>query len=153
MLFRSLRSAEWTGRNGLNLLIGNVLQGEATDDFHQAQASHVERFRAFQQNPKARIALGRVIVPLDGADAATRKRYLSYAEGRAARTRQPQGERRTLFPLDLVGSADEILERLRRDPVLPLVDELRLELPYAFAHEEYAQILTDFRQRIAPELG
>lgn len=149
----SLRSAEWTGRNGLNLLIGNVLRGEATDDFHQAQTSHVERFRAFQQNPNARIALGRVIVPLDGADAATRMRYLAYAEGRAARTLQPQGERRTLFPLDLVGSADEILERLRRDPVLPLVDELRLELPYAFAHEEYAQILTDFRQRIAPELG
>lgn len=150
----SLRSAEWAGRNGLNLLVGNVVQGEATDDFHQAQTSHVERFRSFHAGPHgARVAMGRVIVPLDHADAATRRRYREFAAGRAARTLYPQGDRRTLYPLDLVGTSDEILERLRLDPVLPLVSELRLELPYAFAHDDYVQILEDFRRRIAPELG
>jgi alkanesulfonate monooxygenase SsuD/methylene tetrahydromethanopterin reductase-like flavin-dependent oxidoreductase (luciferase family) len=160
----SLRSAEWAGREGLNLLIGNVVQGEGTDDFHVAQTRHVERFRAALDGSgisvstdtgirSARVALGRVIVPLDHADAATRKRYLGFAAERTARTLEPQGVRRILYPRDLVGTSDEILERLRADPVLPLVDELRIELPYAFAQEDYLQILDDFRQHIAPELG
>ncbi|MCY1371435.1 hypothetical protein D9M69_585760 [compost metagenome] len=94
-----------------------------------------------------------MIVPLDGADAATRRRYRAFAAGRVERTLSPQGERRTLFAGDLVGSADEILERLHRDPVLPLVSELRVELPYNFDSEAYEQILDDLAVRIAPELG
>ena len=150
----SLRSAEWAGRNGFNLLLGNVLSGEHTDDFLQAQSALIERYRAGEAGPRAgRVALGRVIVPLDGADAATRKRYREFAAGRIERTLTPQGERRTLFATDLVGTSDEILERLRKDPVLPQVSELRVELPYNFASEEYEQILDDLARRIAPELG
>lgn len=152
----SLRSAEWAGRNGFNLLLGNVLTGENTDDFLQAQVGLVERYKASEADRDAgrgRVALGRVIVPLDGADTVTRKRYREFAAGRIERTLAPQGERRTLFANDLVGSSDEILERLRRDPVLPLVSELRVELPYNFGSEDYEQILTDLSRRIAPELG
>jgi alkanesulfonate monooxygenase SsuD/methylene tetrahydromethanopterin reductase-like flavin-dependent oxidoreductase (luciferase family) len=150
----SLRSAEWAGREGFNLLIGNVTTGEDTDDFHAAQAAQLDRFLSRWALPRTpRVALGRVIVPLDSADAATRKRYLAFAAGRVERTKAAQGERRTLFPLDLVGSSDEVLERLRADPILPLVSELRLELPYDFRAEEYEQILTDMVQHIAPELG
>lgn len=150
----SLRSAEWAGRNGFNLLQGNVLSGETTDDFLAAQRGLVERYRASETGAhKGRVALGRVIVPLDGADAATRKRYRAFAAGRVERTLAPQGERRTLFASDLVGTSDEILERLRQDPVLPHVEELRVELPYNFSGEDYEQILTDLAGRIAPALG
>jgi alkanesulfonate monooxygenase SsuD/methylene tetrahydromethanopterin reductase-like flavin-dependent oxidoreductase (luciferase family) len=150
----SLRSAEWAGRNGFNLLLGNVLSGETTDDFLNAQLGLVERYRLSETDARrGRIALGRVIVPLDSADAATRKRYRAFAAGRVERTLAPQGERRTLFASDLVGTSDEILERLRQDPVLPQVEELRVELPYNFSTDEYEQILTDLAGRIAPELG
>ena len=150
----SLRSAEWAGRNGFNLLLGNVLSGEHTDDFLQAQSALIERYRASEAGPRpGRVALGRVIVPLDGADAATRRRYREFAAGRVERTLAPQGERRTLFATDLVGTSDEILERLQKDPVLPQVTELRVELPYNFASEEYEQILDDLVRRIAPALG
>ena len=150
----SLRSAEWAGRNGFNLLQGNVLTGETTDDFLAAQGGLVARYRASETGARrGRVALGRVIVPLDGADAATRRRYRAFAAGRVERTLAPQGERRTLFAADLVGTSDEILERLHRDPVLPLVDELRVELPYNFSGEEYAQILSDLSLRVAPALG
>ncbi|WP_321163516.1 hypothetical protein [Variovorax paradoxus] len=50
-----------------------------------------------------------------------------------------------------MGTSDEILERLRKDPVLPQMSELRVELPYNFASDEYEQILDDLARRIAPD--
>ena len=150
----SLRSAEWAGREGFNLLMGNLTAGEKTDDFYTAQLSQLELYRAsWRETRTPRVALGRVIVPLDSADGKTRQHYREFAAGRAERGLKPQGERRTLFSRDLVATSDEILESLRRDPVLPHINELRLELPYDFALEEYQQILSDFIRYIAPELG
>lgn len=150
----SLRSAEWAGRNGLHLLIGNLNTGEQTDHFFEAQLAQLQRFRnSWSASHKPRVALGRVIVPTDSADAASRQRYQAFAEGRHARTLAPQGERRVLFARDLVGHSEQILEWLLTDPVLPLVDELRLELPYNLPPADYEQILSDFVERIAPELG
>ena len=148
----SLRSAAWAGQNGFNLLIGNVTTGEETDDFFVAQARQLETYHA-AGGAERRVALGRVIVPFDSADAATRRRYADYAAGRHERTLSPQGERRTLFARDLIGTSEQILELLYADPILPHVHELRLELPYEFEHDEYRQILQDFVIRIAPELG
>lgn len=148
----SLRSADWAGRNGFNLLIGNVTTGEGTDDFLVAQSRQLAAFRAVAE-PHRRVAFGRVIVPFDSADAQTRDRYRDYAAGRHERTLTPQGERGTLFARDLVGTSEQILEQLSADPLLTEVNELRLELPYEFEHEQYRQILHDFVTLIAPELG
>lgn len=147
----SLRSADWAGRNGFNLLLSNVTSGEDTDDFFTAQARQLETYRVASVRP--RVALGRVIVPTDSADTRTRQRYSDYAARRHARTLAPNGPRRTLYAGDLVGSSDEILTRLAADPVLAGVEELRLELPYAFGQADYEQILGDFIERIAPALG
>jgi alkanesulfonate monooxygenase SsuD/methylene tetrahydromethanopterin reductase-like flavin-dependent oxidoreductase (luciferase family) len=150
----SLRSAQWAGRQGFHLLIGNLNQGEESDDFFVTQANQLDVYRrAWNGDAPPRIALGRVIVPTDGADEASRRRYAAFAESRHARTLAPQGERRILFARDLVGSSDQILETLRRDPILPEVSELRLELPYDLTPGQYGQILTDFVEKIAPELG
>jgi hypothetical protein len=63
------------------------------------------------------------------------------------------GREAHLFARDLVGTTEQILEWLARDPILPQVAELRLELPYDPALEHYEKILTDFSARIAPEIG
>ncbi|MFZ4284857.1 LLM class flavin-dependent oxidoreductase [Variovorax sp. HJSM1_2] len=150
----SLRSAEWAGRNHFNLLIGNLNVGEKTDNFFEAQRQQLDLYHAHWSTPrKPRVAMGRVIVPTDSADAQSRRRYRDYAASRHERTLQPQGPRRTLFSRDLVGSSEEILQSLLADPVLPYVQELRLELPYDFAAHEYQQILSDTLQFIAPHLG
>ena len=147
----SLRSARWAGENGLNLLSGNIVTGEGTDDFTTAQSNLLTEYRRLQ--PAARVAVGRVIVPFDSADRATRTRYQEYATSRHARTLAPQGPKRTLFAPDVVGTAEQILEQLTADPVVTAVTELRLELPYEFRREEYEQILHDVRHLVAPELG
>ncbi len=149
----SQRSARWAGENGFNLLTGNVISGENTDNFHEAQVNLITTWREALGGQPARVALGRVIVPTDSAPPARIAKYQAYAAGRLERTLRPQGERRTLFPRDLVGPAEQIVEWLLEDPVLPLVDELRLELPYEFELSEYEQILTDTITRIAPALG
>ncbi|MFF9163872.1 LLM class flavin-dependent oxidoreductase [Streptomyces longwoodensis] len=151
----SLRSARWAGENGLNLLTGNIVAGEGGDDFTTAQAALLDAYRGAPGDgrPAARVALGRVIVPTDGADAATRARYRAYAASRHERTLAPQGPRGTLFAPDLVGTAEQILERLAADPVVGTVSELRLELPYEFRRADYEQILHDVRHLVAPELG
>jgi hypothetical protein len=69
------------------------------------------------------------------------------------RTLAPIGERRILIAPDLVGTSAEIVESLRADPVLAEVTELQLELPYAFADEEYEQVLSDAVTSIAPQLA
>lgn len=152
----SLKSADWAGRNGFNLLLSNVTSGENTDDFIKAQSHQLRLFLNVTPKDSAsqrRTALGRVIVPFDSADARTRRRYTDYAASRRARTLQPNGPRRTLFARDLVGTSDEILEALFADPVVGQVRELRLELPYEFERHEYEQILSDFIAGIAPQLG
>ncbi len=149
----SLKSARWAGENGFNLLTGNVISGENTDDFHTAQRNLIQAYRQASDGWPGRVAVGRVIVPTDSAPPARIARYQAYAASRYERTRKPQGERRTLFPRDLVGSAEQIVGWLLDDPVLPLVDELRLELPYELTLPEYEQILTDTITLIAPALG
>lgn len=152
----SLRSAAWAGAHNLNLLIGNLTSGEDTDDYFTAQLRQLEAFRralADDAPRTPRVARGRVVVPTDSADAATRRRYADFAASRHARTLSPQGERRTLFSPDLVGSSEQILELLHQDPLLHQVEELRIELPYEFNIEEYEQILSDFIERVAPEIG
>ena len=150
----SLHSARWAAEKGLHLLVGNINRAEESDDFFETQRRQIETFRAnWRGAGEPRVAVGRVIVPLDGADAATRARYRDYAASRQARTLGPQGERRTLFAPDFVGTASQLVGRLLYDPILPFADTLRLELPYNFGAADYRQILSDFTALIAPRLG
>ncbi|POM27353.1 Limonene 1,2-monooxygenase [Actinomadura rubteroloni] len=148
----SLRSARWASEHGLNLLTGNIVHGDDVgDDFQTVQLALIEEYRRLR--PSGRVALGRVVVPFDGADTAARERYRAYAADRHERTLKPHGERHTLFAPDLVGTSEEIVERLLADRAVAAVSELRLELPYEFDRRDYEQILHDVRHAVAPRLG
>jgi alkanesulfonate monooxygenase SsuD/methylene tetrahydromethanopterin reductase-like flavin-dependent oxidoreductase (luciferase family) len=152
----SMSSVVWAAEHGLHLVVGNICAGAGldTDDFGTAQLTQIRAYREKFTGPgRPRVVVGRVIVPLDSADAATRRKYRDYQASRHARTLAPQGERRILIAPDLVGTSAQIVESLRADPVLAEVTELQLELPYAFAHGEYEQILSDVAASIAPQLG
>jgi hypothetical protein len=146
----------WAAEHGLHLALGNICagQGLGTDDFGTAQLTQIRAYREKFAGPgQPRVLAGRVVVPLDSADGATRRKYREYQASRHQRTLAPQGERRILIARDLVGTSEEITQALHADPVLAEVTELQLELPYAFAHEEYQQILSDVARSIAPRLG
>lgn len=149
----SLKSAEWSGRQGWNILTGNIVTGEGTDDFLTAQNALITRYLAhwLPTTRAPRIALGRVILPLDSATSAQRSRYQDYVAARHARTLGPQGPNRTLFAPDIIGTLDQILDTLSQDPITRRATEFRLELPYDFPHQDYVQIVSDFA-RILPTL-
>ena len=101
------------------------------------------------------VGVERVIVPTTTATAQQREHYRAYAQARDARTSQPAdlGVRRVVFQRDLVGSAEEIIDRLRDDPSIDGRTELRVALPYGFDEDEYRQILFDIRHAVLPALG
>jgi alkanesulfonate monooxygenase SsuD/methylene tetrahydromethanopterin reductase-like flavin-dependent oxidoreductase (luciferase family) len=150
----SWKSIRWSAKAGVNLLSGNILAGEGATDFSAHQASLFREYRSLLgANHPGRIAIGRVIVPFDSADRATRERYRAYAASRHERTLKPQGPRGVLIAPDIVGPAEEIAERLLADAAVREVSELRIELPYEFSHQDYEQILHDALHAVAPRLG
>jgi alkanesulfonate monooxygenase SsuD/methylene tetrahydromethanopterin reductase-like flavin-dependent oxidoreductase (luciferase family) len=150
----SWKSVRWSAKAGVNLLSGNILGGEGATDFIAHQVSLIREYRdLLGADRPGRIAIGRVIVPFDSADPATRERYLAYQASRHERTLKPQGPRGVLIAPDIVGPAAEIAERLLADAAVQEVSELRMELPYEFSHQDYEQILHDMVHFVAPRLG
>ncbi|WP_432972466.1 LLM class flavin-dependent oxidoreductase [Dactylosporangium sp. CA-233914] len=154
----SVRSAQWAGEQGLNLLTSSVVKAEDPDDpapdFAAIQLAHVRAFRsAHPDGSRARVSQGLVVIPTDGATPSQRQKYAEYAAQRLPRTATPQGPARMMFAPDLVGPAEQIAERLHAHAAFREIDEVAFALPFTFEHEDYVQILTDIATRLGPALG
>ncbi|HEY6798968.1 MAG TPA: LLM class flavin-dependent oxidoreductase [Kineosporiaceae bacterium] len=150
----SLRSARWAGEHGMNLLCSSVVRAEESQDFEQIQLSHIRTFRAHHPDgEQARVSQGLVVVPTDSATPQQRARYHAYAVERTPRTAAPQGPARLLFAPDLVGTSEQIAERLTAHAAFREVDEVAFALPFTFQPEDYEQILADMATRLGPALG
>ncbi len=150
----SLRSAQWAGRHGMNLLASSVVRAEESADFADIQLSHVKAFRS--QHPdgdRARVSQGLVVIPTDSASAEQRSKYVRYAAARAPRTTAPQGPARMMFAADLVGTSQDIAEQLYAHAAFREIQEVAFALPFSFDHEDYVQILTDMATKLGPALG
>ncbi|MFD8388942.1 LLM class flavin-dependent oxidoreductase [Streptomyces sp. NPDC059680] len=153
----SLRSARWAGEHGMNFLTSSVVKAEQPDgpwDFAEIQLALVREFRAHHPDGEAaRVSHGLVVIPTDSASPEQRAKYEAYAAKRLPRTASPQGPGRLLFAPDLVGTAEEIAERLYAHAAFREVDEVAFALPFTFEHEDYVQILTDMATKLGPALG
>lgn len=58
-----------------------------------------------------------------------------------------------MFAPDIVGTSEEIAERLQAHAAFREVDEVAFALPFTFGHEDYVQILTDMASKLGPALG
>ncbi|WP_030678699.1 LLM class flavin-dependent oxidoreductase [Streptomyces cellulosae] len=153
----SLGSARWAGEHGMNFLVSSVVKAEETEgtpDFAEIQLSHVRAFRAAHPDGEAaRVSQGLVVIPTDSASPEQRTKYEEYAAKRTPRTAAPQGPARLMFAPDIVGTSDEIAERLHAHAAFREVDEVAFALPFTFEHEDYVQILTDMATKLGPALG
>ena len=150
----SVRSAQWAGENGMNLLASSVVRAEESEDFAEIQLSHIRRYRDHHRDGEnARVSQGLVVIPTDTASAEQREKYRAYADARFARTTKPQGPARMLFAPDLVGTSDKIAEMLYAHAAFREINEVAFALPFSFEHDDYVQILTDMATRLGPALG
>ncbi|MFI6659163.1 LLM class flavin-dependent oxidoreductase [Streptomyces sp. NPDC050523] len=154
----SLGSARWAGEQGMNFLTSSVVKVEDADgpefDFAEIQLTHIRAFRASHPDgPAARVSQGLVVIPTDSASPQQRAKYEEYAASRMPRTASPQGPARLLFAPDIVGTSQEIAERLHAHAAFREVDEVAFALPFTFEHEDYVQILTDMATKLGPALG
>jgi alkanesulfonate monooxygenase SsuD/methylene tetrahydromethanopterin reductase-like flavin-dependent oxidoreductase (luciferase family) len=138
----------------MNLLTSSVVKAEEAEDFAEIQLSHIRTFRAHAPaGAQPRVSQGLVVLPTDSASAEQRAKYEAYVAKRTPRTAAPQGPARMLFAADLVGTSEQIAERLYAHAAFREVDEVAFALPFSFEHADYAQILTDIAQRLGPALG
>ncbi|MCD9879794.1 LLM class flavin-dependent oxidoreductase [Streptomyces guryensis] len=158
----SLSSARWAGEHGMNFLTSSVVKaesreaadGEAAVDFAEIQLSHIRAFRAHHPDgDRARVSQGLVVIPTDSASPEQRAKYEEFAAKRTPRTASPQGPARLMFAPDIVGSSEDIAERLHAHAAFREVDEVAFALPFTFEHEDYVQILTDMATKLGPALG
>ena len=150
----SLRSAQWAGENGMNFLTSSVVKAEESEDFAEIQRSHIAAFRAHHPDgERARVSQGLVVIPTDSASLEQQAKYAQYAAARTPRTATPQGPGRMMFAPDLVGTSDQIAERLYAHAGFREVDEVAFALPFSFDHDDYVQILTDIATKLGPALG
>jgi alkanesulfonate monooxygenase SsuD/methylene tetrahydromethanopterin reductase-like flavin-dependent oxidoreductase (luciferase family) len=150
----SLRSAAWAGEQGMNLLTSSVVKAEESEDFAEIQRSQIEAFRAAHPaGADARVSQGLVVIPTDNASPAQQAKYAAYVEARTPRTSAPQGPARMMFAPDLLGTSQEIAEKLYAHAGFQQVREVAFALPFSFEHEDYVQILTDLATHLGPALG
>ncbi|WP_144830453.1 LLM class flavin-dependent oxidoreductase [Microbacterium sp. BH-3-3-3] len=147
-------STTWAAENGFHLLTSSVIQAVESTDFDAEQYAQIRRYRdAHRDGEAARVSQGLVVVPTDSATPEQRRRYEAYADSRRGRVGVPQGPRGMLFAEDLVGTSEQIAERLLSSRAFPEVDEVAFALPFALAPDDYVQILEDIAGRLGPLLG
>jgi alkanesulfonate monooxygenase SsuD/methylene tetrahydromethanopterin reductase-like flavin-dependent oxidoreductase (luciferase family) len=150
----SLASARWAGENAVNFLTSSVVRAEESQDFASIQQSHIRAFRAAHKaGPAARVSQGLVVIPTDSASPAQQAKYAAYVAARTPRTEAPVGPARMLFARDILGRSEEIAAALYQHAGFREVTEVAFALPFTFAPEDYAQILTDMATKLGPALG
>lgn len=155
----SKKSAVWAGANGFNLLSSSVVFPETGQepDFARVQQSQIRAYReaaaASEAHGPARVSQGLVVIPTDSASPGQRDKYQRYVDERTPRTGAPQGPKGMLFAPDLIGTSEEIAEKLYAHAGFREVDEVAFALPFSFDHEDYVQILTDIAGKLGPALG
>ena len=58
-----------------------------------------------------------------------------------------------MFAPDLVGTSEQIAERLHAHAGFQAVDEVAFALPFTFEHDDYVQILTDMADAAGAAAG
>ncbi|WP_395692466.1 LLM class flavin-dependent oxidoreductase [Nocardioides sp.] len=149
----SRATAEWTGRQGLNLMSSTLLTEDTGVPFHQLQAEQVQRFRdawaeaGHEREP--RVSVSRSIFPIvSDADRAyfghesRSQDQVGHLEGGPAR-----------FGKTYADEPDRLVAALVEDEAVAAADTLLLTVPNQLGVDYNAHVLESVLTHVAPALG
>ncbi|MGB2721060.1 MAG: LLM class flavin-dependent oxidoreductase [Rhodococcus sp. (in: high G+C Gram-positive bacteria)] len=146
-------TAEWTARQGMNLMSSTLLSEDTGVPFHQLQAEQIERFHKTWSdaghNFAPRTSVSRSIFPIvNDLDRAYFGRegsgddQVGYIDGGKAR-----------FGKTYAGEPDRLIEELAADEAIAAADTLLLTVPNQLGVDYCAHVLDTVLRDVAPALG
>ncbi|MCZ4521470.1 LLM class flavin-dependent oxidoreductase [Rhodococcus ruber] len=146
-------TAEWTARQGMNLMSSTLLSEDTGVPFHQLQAEQIERFHKTWSDAghdfAPRTSLSRSIFPIvNDLDRAyfgregTGDDQVGYLDGGKAR-----------FGKTYAGEPDRLIEELAADEAIAAADTLLLTVPNQLGVDYCAHVLETLLSDVAPALG
>jgi alkanesulfonate monooxygenase SsuD/methylene tetrahydromethanopterin reductase-like flavin-dependent oxidoreductase (luciferase family) len=145
-------TAEWTARQGMNLMSSTLLTEDTGVPFHQLQAEQIQMFRdtwkAEGHEREPRVSVSRSIFPIvDDRDRAYfgqsgETDQVGYIDGSIAR-----------FGRSYAAEPDQLVKELAEDEAVAAADTLLLTVPNQLGVEYNAHVLDSVVRYVAPELG
>jgi alkanesulfonate monooxygenase SsuD/methylene tetrahydromethanopterin reductase-like flavin-dependent oxidoreductase (luciferase family) len=146
-------TAEWTARQGLNLMSSTLLTEDTGVPFHRLQAEQIQRFRdawaAEDHDWEPRVSVSRSIFPLvDDRDRAyfgqgrDDSDQVGHIDGGIAR-----------FGRSYAAEPDQLIAELAEDEAIAAADTLLLTVPNQLGVDYNAHVVESLLKYVAPELG
>ncbi|GAB3067686.1 LLM class flavin-dependent oxidoreductase [Nocardioides zeae] len=149
----SRATAEWTARQGMNLMSSTLLTEDTGVPFHELQAEQIRLFRdawteaGHEREP--RVSVSRSIFPLvDDRDRAyfgqdrASSDQVGIIDGGTAR-----------FGKSYAAEPDQLVEELAKDEAIAAADTLLITVPNQLGVEYNAHVIESLLTHVAPALG
>lgn len=149
----SRATAEWTARQGMNLMSSTLLTEDTGVPFHQLQAEQIQRFRDAWKEAghdwEPRVSVSRSIFALTND---TDRAYF----GLRGDDRDQVGiidNSRARFGRSYADEPDKLIEQLREDEAIAAADTLLLTVPNQLGVDYNAHVIESILKDVAPGLG
>jgi alkanesulfonate monooxygenase SsuD/methylene tetrahydromethanopterin reductase-like flavin-dependent oxidoreductase (luciferase family) len=146
-------TAEWTARQGMNLMSSTLLVEDTGVPFDELQAEQIARYRAawaeagWERQP--RISVSRSVLPIV---SATDREY--FGSGRSGEDQVGILEGvRARFGKSYVGEPDVVAEELAKDAAVREADTLLITVPNMLGVDYNTQLLENVVRHVAPAIG
>jgi alkanesulfonate monooxygenase SsuD/methylene tetrahydromethanopterin reductase-like flavin-dependent oxidoreductase (luciferase family) len=149
----SRKTAEWTAKQGMNLMSSTLLSEDTGVPFHRLQAEQIERFRnAWTEtghNREPRVSVSRSIFPIvNDLDRA----YFGRETGSQDQVGFLDGVK-ARFGKTYAAEPDQLVEQLTADDAIAAADTLLLTVPNQLGVDYCTHILDALLSAVAPALG
>lgn len=150
----SRETAEWTARQGVNLMSSTLLTEATGASFGELQREQIDLFRAAWREAghdwSPRVSVSRSIFPI--VSDLDRHFFGLQGQGSSDQVGVIDGFRST-FGKTYAAEPHQLVEQLKADPAIEAADTVMLTIPSQLGVDYNLHILDAFAQHVAPELG
>ncbi len=146
-------TAEWTGRQGMNLMSSTLLVEDTGVPFDELQAEQIARYRAAWaaagHDREPRVSVSRSIFPI----VSETDRQLFWRERSSTDQVGWLDGGNARFGRTYAGEPDKLVAELAEDEAIAAADTLLLTVPNQLGVDYNAHVLESVLEHVAPELG